>query len=46
MLDQLLQVEQAHKQALRTLEQEQRCHRQFVRKSDTFSGLLEQDRER
>ncbi|XP_048855305.1 filamin A-interacting protein 1-like [Brienomyrus brachyistius] len=45
-LEQLLLVEQAHKQALCKLEDEKRNHSDFVQKSDEFTNLLEQDRER
>ncbi|MEQ2189498.1 Filamin A-interacting protein 1-like [Goodea atripinnis] len=46
MLEQLLMVEQAHKQALYKLEDEKRNHGEFMRKSDEFTNLLEQERER
>lgn len=46
MLEQLLLVEQAHKQALCKLEDEKRNHSDFVQKSDEFTNLLEQERER
>lgn len=46
MLEQLLMVEQAHKQALYKLEDEKRNHGDFMKKSDEFTNLLEQERER
>ncbi|RVE75238.1 hypothetical protein OJAV_G00015040 [Oryzias javanicus] len=46
MLEQLLMVEQAHKQALCKMEDEKRNHGEFVKKSDEFTNLLEQERER
>lgn len=46
MLEQLLMVEQAHKQALFKLEDEKRNHGEFMKKSDEFTNLLEQERER
>uniref|UniRef100_A0A096M7W3 Filamin A interacting protein 1 like n=1 Tax=Poecilia formosa TaxID=48698 RepID=A0A096M7W3_POEFO len=46
MLEQLLMVEQAHKQALYKLEDEKRNHGEFMRKSDEFTNLLEEERER
>ncbi|KAJ8410025.1 hypothetical protein AAFF_G00210660 [Aldrovandia affinis] len=46
MLEQLLLVEQAHKQALSKLEDEKRNHNEFMQKSDEFTNLLEQERER
>lgn len=46
MLEQLLMVEQAHKQALNKLEDEKRNHSEFMKKSDEFTNLLEQERER
>ncbi|KAG7467473.1 hypothetical protein MATL_G00154300 [Megalops atlanticus] len=46
MLEQLLLVEQSHKQALRKLEEEKRNHSDFMQKSDEFTNLLEQERER
>ncbi|XP_026803568.1 filamin A-interacting protein 1-like isoform X3 [Pangasianodon hypophthalmus] len=46
MLEQLLLVEQAHKQTLYRLEDEKRNHREYMKKSDEFTNLLEQERER
>lgn len=46
MLEQLLLAEQAHKQALFKLEEEKRNHGEFMKKSDEFTNLLEQERER
>ncbi|KAM8902590.1 filamin A-interacting protein 1-like [Spinachia spinachia] len=46
MLEQLLMVEQSHKQALYKLEDEKRNHGEFMKKSDDFTNLLEQERER
>ncbi|XP_008429065.1 filamin A-interacting protein 1-like isoform X2 [Poecilia reticulata] len=46
MLEQLLMVEQAHKQALYKLEDEKKNHGEFMRKSDEFTNLLEQECER
>ncbi|XP_056157524.1 filamin A-interacting protein 1-like, partial [Lampris incognitus] len=45
MLEQLLMVEQSHKQTLCKLEDEKRNHGEFMRKSDEFTNLLEQERE-
>lgn len=39
-------VEQAHKQALYKLDDEKRNHGEFMKKSDEFTNLLEQERER
>uniref|UniRef100_H3CY34 Filamin A interacting protein 1 like n=1 Tax=Tetraodon nigroviridis TaxID=99883 RepID=H3CY34_TETNG len=46
MLQQLLLAERAHQRALLRLEDEKRNHGDFVRKSDEFTNLLEQERER
>ncbi|XP_028984409.1 filamin A-interacting protein 1-like isoform X1 [Betta splendens] len=46
MLEQLLMVEQSHKQALYKMEDEKRNHGEFMKKSDEFTNLLEQERER
>lgn len=46
MLEQLLMVEQSHKQALYKLDDEKRNHGEFMKKSDEFTNLLEQERER
>ncbi|XP_047657733.1 filamin A-interacting protein 1-like isoform X2 [Tachysurus fulvidraco] len=46
MLEQLLLVEQAHKQTLDRLEDEKHNHREYMKKSDDLTNLLEQERER
>lgn len=46
MLEQLLLVEQAHKQTLDRLEDEKHNHSEYMKKSDDFTNLLEQERER
>ncbi|KAM3850760.1 LOW QUALITY PROTEIN: filamin A-interacting protein 1-like [Diretmus argenteus] len=46
MLEQLLMAEQSHKQALYKLDDEKRNHGEFMKKSDDFTNLLEQERER
>ncbi|XP_051531569.1 filamin A-interacting protein 1-like isoform X1 [Myxocyprinus asiaticus] len=46
MLEQLMMVEQSHRQTLNRLEDEKRNHSDFMRKSDEFTSLLEQERER
>ncbi|XP_058237330.1 filamin A-interacting protein 1-like isoform X1 [Hemibagrus wyckioides] len=46
MLEQLLLVEQAHKQTLYRLEDEKQNHSEYMKKSDEFTSLLEQERER
>nr|XP_046179449.1 filamin A-interacting protein 1-like isoform X1 [Oncorhynchus gorbuscha] len=46
MLEQLLLTEQSHKRALYKLDDEKRNHGDFMRKSDEFTNLLEQERER
>ncbi|XP_062845572.1 filamin A-interacting protein 1-like [Trichomycterus rosablanca] len=46
MLEQVLMVEQAHKQSLYRLEDEKRNHSEYMKKSDEFTNLLEQERER
>ncbi|XP_073732525.1 filamin A-interacting protein 1-like [Misgurnus anguillicaudatus] len=46
MLEQLLMVEQSHRQTLHRLENEKRNHNDFMKKSDEFTSLLEQERER
>ncbi|XP_059911407.1 filamin A-interacting protein 1-like isoform X2 [Gadus macrocephalus] len=46
MLDQLLRAEQSYKQALGQMERDKQNHQEFIRKSDEFTNLLEQERER
>ena len=46
MLEQLLMAEQSHKQAIYKLDDEKSNHGEFMRKSDEFTNLLEQERER
>ncbi|XP_028836436.1 filamin A-interacting protein 1-like isoform X2 [Denticeps clupeoides] len=46
MLEQLLLVEQSHKQTICKLDDEKRNHSDFMKKSDEFTNLLEQERER
>ncbi|KAF5888625.1 filamin A-interacting protein 1-like isoform X1, partial [Clarias magur] len=46
MLENLLLVEQAHKQTLYRLEDEKRNHSEYMKKCDEFTNLLEQERER
>uniref|UniRef100_A0A672FVJ0 Cortactin-binding protein-2 N-terminal domain-containing protein n=1 Tax=Salarias fasciatus TaxID=181472 RepID=A0A672FVJ0_SALFA len=46
MLQQLLQLEESHQEAVRRLEDEERNHGDFMRKSDDLTNLLEHDRER
>ncbi len=46
MLEQLLLVERAHRHSLHRLQDEKRNHSDFMKKSDEFTSLLEQERER
>ncbi|KAJ3584768.1 hypothetical protein NHX12_015263, partial [Muraenolepis orangiensis] len=46
MLDQLLRAEQSHRQALGKMEEDKQKHQEFMKKSDEFTNLLEQERER
>ena len=46
MLEQLLRAEQSHKQAVGQMETDKQKHQEFISKSDEFTNLLEQERER
>ncbi|XP_006130747.1 filamin A-interacting protein 1-like isoform X1 [Pelodiscus sinensis] len=46
MLEQLLMAEKSHRQTLYELEDEKRKHTEYMEKSDAFTNLLEQERER
>ncbi|XP_071334454.1 filamin A-interacting protein 1-like [Trachinotus anak] len=46
MLEQLVEVSHFHTNALHRLEEQERGHRAFIRKSNCLTTLLEQDRER
>ncbi|XP_023414813.1 filamin A-interacting protein 1-like [Loxodonta africana] len=46
ILEQLLMAEKSHRQTMLELEEEKRKHRDYIKKSDEFISLLEQECER
>uniref|UniRef100_A0A8C6H9Y9 Filamin A interacting protein 1-like n=1 Tax=Mus spicilegus TaxID=10103 RepID=A0A8C6H9Y9_MUSSI len=46
ILEQLLMVERSHRQTIMEMEEEKRKHKEYMKKSDEFINLLEQECER